>query len=106
MKTIQPKLQLQLKEAVGALVGLFSFFVVTPHVKKSFPSFQKTLDLDGKADLELQKTGTKEGQKATDKICLDVIVIEKSDSCLTPEQRDAIWVFRSLLVFNACLESF
>merc|ERR1719510_125040 len=36
----------------------------------------------------------------------DVVVIQKSDSCLTIEQRDAIWVFRNLLVFNACLESF
>jgi len=85
---------------------LFAFFVVTPHVKRTFPSFQKTLDLDGRTVVELQKPSTKEGQEGADNAGLDVVAIHKSDSCLTPEQKDAIWVFRSLIVFNACLESF
>merc|ERR1719445_16904 len=107
--------KLLLSTAVGVSIGLFAFFMVTPQVKRTFPSFQKTLDLDGKTDVELpktgitvelQKTGTTEGQKDKDNAGPDVVTHWNSDSCLTPEQRDAIWVFRSLIVFNACLESF
>jgi len=98
--------KLLLSTGVAGSNGLFAFFVVTPHVKKTFPSLQKTLDLDGRTRVELQKTSTKEGQKGTDNAGLEVVEIQKSDSCLTFEQKDAIWVFRSLIVFNACLESF
>jgi len=117
-KAIKKELDLNqkliLSSAVGVSVGLFALLVVRPHVQKTFPSFQKTLDADGTTDVELQKRGSREirmdGDNAT-KLSPgdpgpDVVVIQKSDSCLTPEQRDAIWVFRSLLVFNACLESF
>jgi len=106
--------KLILSVAVGVSVGLFAFLVVTPHVQKTFPSLQKTLDADGKTDVELQKKVSREipmnyddpKKPSSEDSSPDIVVLQKSDSCLTPEQRDAIWVFRSLIVYNACLESF
>jgi len=104
--------KLILSTVVGVSVGMVAFFVVTPYVKKTFPSEQKDVAGDGKTDVELQKTPIGEGQSATDdtskqsqeKADPEILILTKNG--ITPEQRDAIWVFRSLLVYNACLESF
>jgi len=103
--------KLILSTIVGVSIGMVAFFVVTPYVKKTFPSEQKDVVGDGKTDVELQKTATGEVQTATedtskpsqDKADPEILILSK---IANPEQRDAIWVFRSLLVYNACLESF
>jgi len=62
--------------ASAILVGLFATFVVKPQVKKSFPTRETFLDLSS---------------------------IKRLDS---DDELDAVMIFRNLLVFNACLESF
>merc|ERR1719233_2869594 len=58
--------KLILSTVVGVSVGMVAFFVVTPYVKKTFPSEQKDVAGDGKTDVELQKTATGEVQTATE----------------------------------------
>merc|ERR1719445_1947816 len=69
-KAIKKELSLNskliLSTVIGVSVGLVAFFIVTPHVKKTFPSEQKDVAGNGKSDVELQKTGTEEGQAGTD----------------------------------------
>jgi len=128
-KAIKKKLELNEKYIIASCaaiaMGLFAFLFVTPQVKKTFPSV--TVKANGKLSedwqsLEMQKKGTdketeagkdvetpeqtKDASEVTLDKQLDDIVAIKSESIRSPEQRDAIWVFRSLLVFNACLESF
>jgi len=117
-KAIKKELSLNTKliisSVIGVSVGLVAFFIVTPHVKKTLPSEQKDVAGNGKSDVELQKTGTGEGQAGTDDTLKpsqedtgpEIIVLSKTKICKTLEQNDAISVFRSLLVYNACLESF
>jgi len=62
--------------ASAILVGIFATFVVKPQVKKSLPIRETFLDLSS---------------------------IKRIDS---EDELDAIMIFRNLLVFNACLESF
>jgi len=122
-KAIKKELELNQKYIVASFAaiafGLFAFFVVTPHVKKTFPSLRDQGD-----SLEMQKGTDKETEAGEnvetpeqtedaskkviatlDKVWSESDVTVKGPS-LTVEQIDAIWVFRSLLVFNACLESF
>jgi len=114
-KAVKKKLELNEKYIVATCtaiaVGLFAQFTVAPHVKKTFPSITE----NGKSStsLEMQKKveageniETPEQTKDISEDELDKFWPDKTQSAFTEEQRDAIWVFRSLLVFNACLESF
>jgi len=125
-KAIKNELSLHTKLIVSALfgvsVGLVAFFVVRPRVKKTFPSKQKEVNGDGDTDMELQKTVTGDEETAgndgetaenddnpkpsEEDPSPEILVLTKNNSWVTPEQKDAIWVFRNLLVYNACLESF
>jgi len=105
-KVLELQTKLILSTVVGVATGMLAFFVVTPYVKKTFPSEQKDVAGDGKTDVELQKTGTGEGQAGTDDTTKSPENFMLRKMCMSHEQRDAIWVFRSLLVYNACLESF
>jgi len=114
-KAVKKKLELNEKYIIAAsaaiAVGLFAQFTVAPQVKKTFPSIAG----NGKSStsLEMQKKveageniETPEQTKDISEDELDKFWPDKTQSAFTEEQRDAIWVFRSLLVFNACLESF
>jgi len=131
-KAIKKKLELNMKLtlalAAAVAVALFANFVVKPEVKKSFPSereyVRKYIENTAKSgDLELQQTKvgstwespSKAGSSTTSNtgkvISLDKVTVSQLADCSTEnaptlEQKDAVWVFRNLLVFNACLESF
>jgi len=110
-KAIKKELNLDTKlilsAVVGVLVGLAALFIVTPYVKKTFPSKQNAIVGDGKLGVELQDTGdvSDDFSKSSEEY-EGPEVLELTKGYITPEKRDAIWVFRSLLVYNACLESF
>jgi len=119
-KAVKKKLGLQSKlilSAVSAIAtGLFAFLVVTPHIKRTFPSETGSDQNKKVTSLEMSKKEESDPTKATDSPEGSVMVLEfeaglaETEKKQTPaknmQQLDAIWVFRSLIVYNACLESF
>jgi len=132
-KAIKKKLDINTKLicafTIASCVALFANFVVKPRVKKTLPSVkeytQKCIENSKtEGDLELQKPKVSDPEETGDTMSLAlssthekaqvatldkaVVTGELSDSedTKTIEQQDAVWVFRNLLVFNACLESF
>lgn len=132
-KAIKKKLvlneKLLLSFASAVCVGLFANFVVKPSVIKSFPSELENIKRFVKqtaketpkseaGDVEMQ---TQKGVRTVDlsedpvkpSTCNPDKIVVTTDFADFPlkssknlDQLDAIWVFRNLLVFNACLESF
>jgi len=120
-KAVKKELGLQSKlilSAVSAIAtGLFAFLIVTPHIKRTFPSITGSIKNTKVTSLEMSKKEGSEVTKDRDDTDKDSVVVlggeaglsvtdKKQLSADEMQQLDAIWVFRSLIVYNACLESF
>jgi len=114
-KAIKKEIELETKyilSTVSALaIGLFAQFVVAPHIKRTFPSVtgsSKTKDVTGNVEMpKKEKPGAKGRTEKSEDSVVYVAEGKKGLSEADMEQQlDAIWVFRSLIVYNACLESF
>jgi len=114
-KAIKKEIDLETKyilsTASAVATGLFAQFIVVPHIKRTFPSVtgsSKTKDVTG--NIEMPKKEKSETTIKTEKSEDSVVAISVEKKGLSVEdmeqQLDAIWVFRSLIVYNACLESF
>jgi len=127
-KTIKKKMDLNTKLAcslaIATAVALFANFIVKPKVRKTFPSkkeyvkkYKEATASSGdvelqkpKADLDSPSQADGSTDKNTELIFIDKVVVTADlpdpKNTKSIEQLDAVWVFRNLLVFNACLESF
>jgi len=120
-KAIKKKIGLESKlilSTVSAVAtGLFAFFVVTPHIKRTFPSVTGFDQKNKVTSLEMSEKPQSGATTPTDTSVKSVVGVEEGQAGFSAtdkaqlsedkmQQLDAIWVFRSLIVYNACLESF
>jgi len=117
-KAIKKEIELETKYILSVVsavaIGLFAQFIVVPHIKRTFPSVtgsSKTKDVTGNVEMPKKEKSETEGTEGQTKNYEDsVVFVSEGMKGLSEEdmeqQLDAIWVFRSLLVYNACLESF
>jgi len=103
--------KLILSAVSGIATGLFAYLIVTPHIKRTFPSVTGSVP---KSNLSLEMTkkwdATETSKTETVEVVGEDAGVSTTDKKLMSDeemqQLDAIWVFRSLIVYNACLESF
>lgn len=122
-KAVKKKIGLQSKLILSAVsafaTGLFAYLIVTPHIKRTFPSVTGSYQTKKETSLEMSNKGKStpmetEATKSPDDDSVISVAGEAELSTKDTEklsddklqQLDAIWVFRSLIVYNACLESF
>jgi len=114
-KAIKKEIGLQTKLILStisaAAIGLVAFFIVTPYLKRTFPSLTRTVWTKNLADVEMLKKDKSKPTEQTEASAKESVIClsagQKGLSAKSMEQQqDAIWVFRSLIVYNACLESF
>jgi len=115
-KSIKSELSLQSKFILSTVTaictGLFAYLIVIPHIKQTFPSKTssgKLKSVVGNVEMltkdALEETETSDKENPKDEVtCISEGQEDPSKNNM--EQLDAIWVFRSLIVYNACLESF
>jgi len=115
-KMIGLQTKLILSTVCAIATGLFAFLVVTPHIKRTFPSVTGSDQNTKVKSLEMSTKVVSKTNDMTETYPVSVIPVEdeagipstdkKQLSDEKMQQLDAIWVFRSLIVYNACLESF
>jgi len=119
-KAVKKKIGLQSKLILSTVsafaTGLFAFLIVIPHIKRTFPSVTGSYQTKKDTSLEMSKKQSGDMQ-VTQSFESDSVVTLDCEAGLSAkdkeklsddklQQLDAIWVFRSLIVYNACLESF
>jgi len=111
-KAIKKKIGLNTKlilSTVTALVlGLIAQFIVAPHIKRTFPSVtvsDQSKNVGGNVEMPEKKPAehTDPADKDSKSLSTDKDGLLVKDM---EQKLDAVWVFRSLIVYNACLESF